>query len=278
VAVYVGYYDTHHSSHPKTKPSPWRGASNVTFLGTQDPGTTDGWDSSCIRVDNLGTTTLTGVTVKVTIGSHNYALWSAQSIAAGKTLIVAQTGFENFDGSDTSPAGCYGCDPKLCLTQVVSTKGVVHVTVGSRTTDYVDTGQILNTKGADGAGCPATGTRNDESSNWTRVFPTGVVALGGAKPDEASTPVAGPKFELAPLFPNPSGGDLQVAFSLPRRGGVRIAVFDVQGRAVKTYYDGPMNAGDYRGTMDLRGNKAGMYFLRVWTPQGSLQRSFVLMP
>jgi hypothetical protein len=90
----------------------------------------------------------------------------AQTIPAGQTLILAQTGFEKFDGSDMSPAGCYGCDPNLCLTSVVPTVPVVHLTIGSTTTNYQDTRQILNTQGADKAGCPDTGgTRNDEIGN-----------------------------------------------------------------------------------------------------------------
>src|SRR5206468_1181024 len=33
VAVYVGYYDTHHPGYPKPKPNPWRGSPNVGVAG-----------------------------------------------------------------------------------------------------------------------------------------------------------------------------------------------------------------------------------------------------
>jgi hypothetical protein len=45
----------------------------------------------------------------------------------------------------------------------------VHVTVGGTTTDFTDSGQVINTKGVDGAGCNppvASPTRNDESHAW----------------------------------------------------------------------------------------------------------------
>jgi len=169
IGVFAGYYDTHHDSHPQTKPAPWSGAANTVFVGTPD-SSSGGWDSAGVMVTNRGSGPLSGVTVTVDIGSHHFGLWGPQSIAAGQSLVLAQTAFENFDGSDTSPAGCYGCDPQLCLTSVVTTIPVVHVTIGGVTTNYQDSRQILNTQGADKAGCPDTGgTRNDESETWQQL-------------------------------------------------------------------------------------------------------------
>ena len=169
ISVFAGYYDTHHDSHLQPKPDPWQGSPNVVFVGTPD-SKSGGWDTSGVRIDNLGSGPISGVGVTVDIGSNHYALWASQSIPAGQKLILVQTAFENFDGSDTSPAGCYGCDPSLCITAVVKTVPVVHVTIGGTTTNYQDTGQILNTQGADKAGCPDTGgTRNDESEVWQQI-------------------------------------------------------------------------------------------------------------
>ena len=168
IAVYVAYYDTHHSHNTQPKPNPWKGSSNTVFVGNSDTSS-GGWDSSTVRVENLTGGTLSNVGVTVDIGSHHYALWGTNSIPTGDSLVLAQTSKENFDGSDTSRAGCYSCNPDLCKTAVSSTKPVVHVTVGGATTNYTDSNQVLNTKGADGAGCPYTGTRNDESRAWQRI-------------------------------------------------------------------------------------------------------------
>jgi len=165
IAVYAGYYDDHHPGDPQPKPDPWKGSSGVVFVGKPD-NKSGGWDTSTVRVDNLSGETLSGVVVKVDIGSHRFALWGTQSIPAGGTLVVAQTAYANFDGSDLNPAGCYGCNSKLCQTSVSSTVPVVHVTVDGKTYDFADTGQVLNTHGVDSAGCPATGQRNDESIGW----------------------------------------------------------------------------------------------------------------
>jgi PKD repeat protein len=169
ISVFAGYYDTHHGSFPQPKPSPWRGSPGAVFVGTSD-SSSGGWDTSAVMITNRGTTALTGVLLTVDIGSKHFGLWNAQTIPAGQNLILAQTGYENFDGSDTSPAGCYGCNPKLCITDVVKTVPVVHVSIGANSTNYQDPKQILNTQGADKAGCPDTGgTRNDESEAWQQL-------------------------------------------------------------------------------------------------------------
>ena len=168
VAVYAGYYDTHHAHHLRTKPSPWSGSPNTVFVGQPDNAAGD-WDTSAVRVDNTSGASL-AVTVTVTIGRHTFDLWGQRVIPAGQSLVLAQMGYETFDGSDTGTAGCYGCDPALCLTAIDSTVPVIDVTVGGSVRRYYDRGQVLNTGGADLAGCPDTGgTRNDESTPWTAI-------------------------------------------------------------------------------------------------------------
>lgn len=166
-AVYAGYYDTHHAN-TQPKPSPWMGSPNAVFVGTPD-SSSGGWDSAGVRIDNLSGSSLPFVSVTVSIGTHSFALWNTTSLPAGETLILAQTAFENFDGSDTNPAGCYGCSATTCTTEVQSTIPVVHVTIDGVTTNYPDPQQTLNTHGVDSAGCPYTGTRNDESEAWQQL-------------------------------------------------------------------------------------------------------------
>ena len=64
---------------------------------------------------------------------------------------------------------------------VSSTIPVVRVTVGGVTTAYSDNQQVLNTGGTDAAGCPATGSRNDESRTWQQIHPRHPFAFDGAK-------------------------------------------------------------------------------------------------
>ncbi len=277
IAVSVGYYDTHHSDVPRTKPSPWYGSSGIQFVGTPD-SKTGGWDSSGIRIDNLTSGSIS-VTVTVDMGSSHFSLWGSRTIAANGTLVLAQTGYENFDGSDTNPAGCYGCDPKLCTTQVQSTVPVVHVTTNGTTTNYYDSGQISNTHGVDMAGCPYTGTRNDESQVWTPIYaqaPAAMRTSDGRARTEADTPMA-PVRQLyfGPVFPNPAGTHLTLRYVIPTREDVEIAVYDVSGRRVQSHLNEDLDPGEYQSVMDISGFASGMYLCRLQAGDHVLQQRFV---
>ena len=275
LAVYVGYYDTHHPDGTRPKPNPWQGSSGVVFVGTPD-SPSGGWDTSALRLDNLTSSSVT-VTVTVDIGSNRFALWGSRSIPAGQKLILAQTGFENFDGSDTNPAGCYGCNDNLCLTQVQSTVPVVNVTVGGVTTRYYDTTQILNTDGVDAAGCPPTSGRWDESRNWVRVFTTqgtAPEAVSAASLDEET--VRAGRLWLAPPFPNPARDELSLRFQVPTRGVVTLEIYDLMGRRVASELDHEIEAGEYVKIVPVRNMAAGRYFARLRTSEGMLHQSFVI--
>jgi len=270
VAVYVGYYDTHHPGRLQPKPDPWKGSSGVVFVGNSD-SPSGGWDTSALRLDNLSGQTLSGVVVSVDIGSRHYALWGTQSIPAGGKLILAQTAMENFDGSDTNPAGCYSCSPDDCLNKVQSTVPVVRVTIGSTTTRYYDNQQVLNTRGVDAAGCPYTGTRNDESHPWQRVVPGTAPALIASRALGSDAVVT-----LAPIEPNPARGSLTLQFRLRTSGQVQIGMFGVTGRRVRTWVDHALEAGDYHKAVDLSGIAPGVYFCELRTPEMRVTRSFVI--
>jgi len=271
VAVYVGYYDTHHSGHPQPKPSPWEGSPGVVFVGKADDSSYN-WDSSALRVDNLTGASMT-VVVSCDIGSKRFDLWGSRTIPANGILVLAQTAFQNFDGSDTSPAGCYGCDPSLCLTKVVTTIPVIHVTVAGVVTNYYDNTQVLNTKGADGAGCPYTGGRNDESQQWKQIGTTAAVLEGS--PDENGEFVPERMTFDAPA-PNPVRDWMVIRFMLPKASPVVVGIFDVAGRLVRTSLDRELPAGIFQQGVTLEGLGPGVYYCQVRTAYGTMQRPVVV--
>ena len=287
VFVYTGYYDTHHPVNPKPKPDPWRGSANTVFVGQQDNQSGDppagAWDSSCLRIDNLTANALS-VTVTVDIGTHHYALWGTPSIPAGNHLVLAQTAFENFDGSDTNPAGCYGCDPAQCIPLYNSTIPVVHVTVGGVTTDYFDSGQILNTHGVDAAGCPYLGgplpqTRYDESEAWQQIAPSTGATPARIAPTSPAALLSGlphDKLWLSAPVPNPSRGHVFVRFTTPRSGPVRLDLYDLSGRMVSPYISNVLEPAAYGFELDVHDIQPGIYFLRLATPLGSRNEKLVI--
>ena len=214
----------------------------------------------------------------VDIGSKHFALWGTRSIPPGASLILTQTALENFDGSDTNEAGCFGCSASSCSQQVSSTVPVVHVRIGAVTKDYFDTGQVLNTHGVDAAGCPATGRRNDESHAWVEI-PSLVPAAFRQSGDDTSDPAVPerPGLWLDPPFPNPTPGDVAVRCGIARDDHVRLAVYDVAGRLVQTALDGLLPPGNFDARVDLSRAPRGLYFYRLSTSAGTISRAFTLV-
>jgi hypothetical protein len=76
--------------------------------------------------------------------------------------------------------------------------------------------------------------------------------------------------KLNPVWPNPVAGRAEIAFSLGAPGRVRLVIYDVAGRLVRTIVDGDIQAGEHRASWDgrdTRGNSvSGIYFARLETP------------
>jgi hypothetical protein len=249
-------------------------------VGTPD-SPSGGWDTSGIRIDNLTNQTISNVVVTVDMGSDHFALWGTRSIPANGKLVLAQTGFENFDGSDTSPAGCYDCNPNDCITKVENTVPVINISINGTTTRYYDVNQIMNTGGADGAGCPYTGYRSDESHVWVQVTtnPNAIrveeTLIQTAGESEIETPEV-PVLALASPFPNPSPDVVFFRFSVATRGRAQITLYDVAGRRVKSLLDWELEPGRYQRAANLGEVRPGVYFCELKTSSGSLRTSLII--
>ncbi len=89
---------------------------------------------------------------------------------------------------------------------------------------------------------------------------------------------------LAPAVPNPAGAaGTRIAYRVEARGPVRLTVFDVQGRAVRTLAEDPAaEPGPHQTRWDLRDDAgarvgAGVYFVKLATAAGGAgQRILVL--
>jgi hypothetical protein len=88
--------------------------------------------------------------------------------------------------------------------------------------------------------------------------------------------------ELRPGSPNPFGPRTVLSFDLAgdREQPVHLAVYDVNGRRVRTLVDGPMVPGSFEVVWDGRSDggaatAAGVYFVRLLTPGEKLSRKIV---
>jgi len=88
--------------------------------------------------------------------------------------------------------------------------------------------------------------------------------------------------DLAPCYPNPFSRETSIAYRLASPSPVRLAVFTVAGRMVRTVRAGDEGAGSHVATWDGRdeaGRDAapGVYFVRLETARSSLIRRVVLL-
>jgi len=95
-------------------------------------------------------------------------------------------------------------------------------------------------------------------------------------PDELNLPAV---LALA-AAPNPSQVTTSIRFELPTAGPVSLNVYDAAGRLVRTLARESFTAGRYVRTWDGATNSgvraaAGVYFLKLAAPGGSLKRTIV---
>lgn len=101
--------------------------------------------------------------------------------------------------------------------------------------------------------------------------------------DEASGNNLTPKtFALYQNMPNPAAGKTTIDYTTPRFSHIRLKIYDITGREVKTLVDKSIKPGYYSlnwdGVDDL-GNKvsSGVYFIRIDTEDFKSTRKMILL-
>ena len=82
---------------------------------------------------------------------------------------------------------------------------------------------------------------------------------------------------LAQNFPNPVLGATRIDYAIPVAQRVRLGVFDVQGRAVRTLVDRLESPGLHRVEMSARGMRSGVYFLKLQVGAAVQQRKMLIL-
>ena len=90
-------------------------------------------------------------------------------------------------------------------------------------------------------------------------------------------PVHKPRPIEALLSPTISGGIARLAFATQTTGNVGVTLYDAAGRTVKTIFDGAMQAGDHTVPVEAQGLAAGIYFVRVQTPDGECTKTMTIV-
>lgn len=94
------------------------------------------------------------------------------------------------------------------------------------------------------------------------------------------SPGTDPQTTLGPGFPNPAAAGTRVSFSLASAGPLRLDVYDVGGRVVRTLLEGTVQAGRHTAIwdgLDTGGGRvpAGVYFVRLRSGTVDLSRRLI---
>lgn len=102
-------------------------------------------------------------------------------------------------------------------------------------------------------------------------------------PVSVTTAGSGPtRLELSPCRPNPASGPVTIRCSVPAPGRVRLQVYDICGRLVRTIMDGVMMAGTHLVPWDAKDDSGreiatGVYFYRLSTGGQQVTRKMTML-
>jgi len=77
--------------------------------------------------------------------------------------------------------------------------------------------------------------------------------------------------------PNPFNSSTRIAFSLPQAGSMRLNVYDLSGRLIRTLADGRMESGEHSVSFDAGALPSGLYFARLQTASRVLTQKLLLV-
>lgn len=83
--------------------------------------------------------------------------------------------------------------------------------------------------------------------------------------------------QLHQAYPNPFNPVTTIPFSIPTTAPVTLAVYDLDGRLVKTLINETLNAGEHQISWNAEDQPAGLYFVKMTAPDFSLVRRVVLV-
>ena len=120
---------------------------------------------------------------------------------------------------------------------------------------------------------------------FTADFGLGATLFGACPANGVDAPIAAsPRsgFELAAARPNPFVDGTSLAWSVPVRGRVRIELYDVLGRRVRTLVDEIVDPGRYERAWDGRTDdgrrvSSGLYFAKMTAGKFGATRKLVLL-
>ncbi len=101
-----------------------------------------------------------------------------------------------------------------------------------------------------------------------------VEPLDGTASEDELLPDA---FALQANYPNPFNPTTTIAFSIPEQANVKLEIYNVLGRQVRTLVSGQVAAGQHEVAFEAGNLPSGTYFYRLVTPAGTFVKQMILL-
>ena len=225
-----------------------------------------GGESKVVRVDPVS-----GAQTVVSSGG-NLVLPAGIAIEAGGSLLIADP--STIAGAPADQV--LRVDPISGTQTVLSSGGLLSTPTGIAVAANGDiyianqgAGNVLRVDPVSGEQSVICADPSLQEPFGIAVVPGAIVGVPGSRPLPT-------RLELGACAPNPVAGTGRVFFALPHEGHVRLDLLDVAGRRVATLVDRQLPPGHHEATIEARGARTGVYFLRLEAGAETRTRKVVL--
>jgi hypothetical protein len=238
-----------------------------------------------IRPEVVGTQYLIKKAVMNAAGGDGYEL-SLSGVAPGKPFVrfnqVANGNLYRLDATQPYPtngttwmhvAATYdGATIKLYINGALDSSQVAVFAIAQNS--------LALGLGAQSDGASVYRGAMDEARLYGRALSAAEISVIANMPPVGVNPTPPTTTKLSPAMPTPFQGSTMLEYSLGAEGDVELAIFGLDGRRVRTLARGTIAAGVHRVSWDGRDDAnqqvgAGMYFVRLVTPEGGFHRRLV---
>ena len=84
-------------------------------------------------------------------------------------------------------------------------------------------------------------------------------------------------FDILSAYPNPFNAKTTIKFSLSETAAIKLEIFDITGRLVRTLANSEFPAGENSVVWDAENSSSGVYFAKLSTPIGNTAKKLVLL-
>ncbi|MEO0161258.1 MAG: T9SS type A sorting domain-containing protein [candidate division WOR-3 bacterium] len=85
------------------------------------------------------------------------------------------------------------------------------------------------------------------------------------------------KSDKIKISPNPSNGITNISFSIKKTGNVKLSLYDISGRLVRTIVNERKHAGAHAITLNGKELADGIYLVKMETPEGTLTKTIAII-